>query len=57
VQLTVPKGATAAQLTNLMEKPEGSGLRITDPDHITVPVHPYEIVSLEVSYAPEKAAQ
>jgi alpha-mannosidase len=54
VQVTVPKGATAAQLTNLMEQPEGSPIQITNTDQVSVPVHPYEIVSLRVSYKPEK---
>ena len=54
VQVTVPKGATAAQLTNLMEQPEGSPIPITDTEKVSVPVHPYEIVSLRVNYKPEK---
>jgi alpha-mannosidase len=54
VQVTVPKGATAAQLTNLMEQPEGSPIQITNTDQVSVPVHPYEIVSLRVSYKPER---
>jgi alpha-mannosidase len=55
VQVTVPKGATAAQLTNLMEQSEGSPIPITNTDQVSVPVHPYEIVSLRVSYKPEKS--
>jgi len=54
VQVTVPKGATAAQQTNLMEQPEGSPIPITKADQVSVLVHPYEIVSLRVSYKPEK---
>lgn len=51
VHLTVPEGATAAQLTNLMEHPVGQPLSITGTDEITIPVHPYEIVSVRVDYA------
>jgi alpha-mannosidase len=54
VQVTVPKGATAAQLTNLMEQPEGSPIPITNTDQVSVLVHPYEIVSLRVNYQPAK---
>jgi alpha-mannosidase len=54
IQITVPKGATAAQLTNLMEQPQGSSIPITNTDQVTVPVHSYEIVSLRVSYKPGK---
>jgi alpha-mannosidase len=54
VEVTVPKGATAAQLTNLMEQPEGSPLAVADGKKITVPVHPYEIVSVRFVY-PNKA--
>jgi hypothetical protein len=35
-----------------MEQSEGSPLPLTaDANEITVPVHPYEIVSLQVNYA------
>jgi alpha-mannosidase len=47
VTLTVPKGSTAAIKTNLMEKPEGSPLKI-DGDHVTVQIHPFEILALRV---------
>jgi alpha-mannosidase len=50
VQLTVPPGATEATLTNLMEQPEGGALPLTGANQITVPVHPYEIVSVRVNY-------
>lgn len=49
VQIKVPAGATGATLTNLMEKPEGSPLTVTS-DSVTVPVHPFEIVSVQVDY-------
>lgn len=51
VQLTVPPNATSATLTNLMEKPYGEALPVAD-NRVTVPVHPFEIVSVQVSYAP-----
>jgi alpha-mannosidase len=50
VQLTVPLGATDATATNLMEHPEGLPLQLTGTTHLTVPVHPYEIVSVRVNY-------
>lgn len=53
VQITVPAGATDATLTNLMEKPEGSPMTMNG-NRVTVPVHPFEIVSVRVSY-PHKA--
>jgi alpha-mannosidase len=49
VQITVPAGATSATLTNLMEKPEGPALSISN-NQISVPVHPFEIVSVRVDY-------
>ena len=50
VQLTVPKGATSATFTNLMEKPEGAPLPLTDSDQVTVPVRPYSIETVEFAY-------
>jgi alpha-mannosidase len=49
VRIHVPKGATGATLTNLMEKPEGAALRI-DNDTVTAPIHPYEILTVQVNY-------
>ena len=50
VQLTVPAGAKSATLTSLMEQPEGSPLAVTQDHNVSVPVHPYEIVSVRVDY-------
>ncbi len=50
VQLTVPPGATGATSTNLMEQPEGPALPITKTNQVSVPVHPFEIVSIRVTY-------
>jgi alpha-mannosidase len=50
VQLAVPAGATSATLTNLMEQPEGPGLVLSRDGKVTVPVHPFEIVSVRVEY-------
>ena len=50
VAIHVPPGATSAVLTNLMEKPEGPLLPISDSGEITVPVHPYEILSVRINY-------
>jgi alpha-mannosidase len=50
VEIHVPTGATSATLTNLMEKSEGRALSITNSDRISVPVHPFEIVTVRVDY-------
>jgi hypothetical protein len=44
---------TAATLTNLMEKPEGGPLQVIDSDQVTVPVHPYSIVTVQLTYQHE----
>jgi alpha-mannosidase len=49
VQIHVPKGATSAVVTNLMEKPEGAAIPI-QLDSVTVPIHPYEILTVRVDY-------
>jgi alpha-mannosidase len=49
VEIHVPKGATSATMTNLMETPEGSPVAIT-ADVVNVPIHPYEIVTIRVDY-------
>jgi alpha-mannosidase len=53
VQIHVPKGATGATLTNLMEKPEGTALKIVE-DTVTAPIHPYEILTVQVNYLPKR---
>jgi alpha-mannosidase len=50
VRIQLPEGATSASLTNLMEKPDGGTLAVADHG-ITVPVHPFEIVSVRVNFA------
>ena len=45
----VAAGATSATVTNLMETPEGSPLTVTG-DVVTVPIHPYEILTIRVDY-------
>jgi alpha-mannosidase len=49
VEFHVPKGASGATVTNLMEKPEGAALKIVD-DTVTTPIHPYEILTVRVDY-------
>jgi len=49
VQFHVPKGATGATITNLMEKPEGAELKVVD-DTVTAPIHPYEILTVRVDF-------
>ena len=50
LELHVPPGAQSAVETNLMEQPQGGELKI-DHDTITLPVKPYEIVAVKVSYS------
>ena len=50
LELHVPPGATGATLTNLMEKPEGSALKVEN-DIVTAPIHPYEILTVQVNYS------
>jgi alpha-mannosidase len=50
VRIHVPKGATEARLANLLEQPEGATLPLEGGDTVTVPTHPYEIVTVEVKY-------
>jgi alpha-mannosidase len=56
VTFTVPPGATAAIETNLMEKAVGTPLPISD-DKVTIPIHPFEILSLRVDYPHQQAAK
>ena len=50
VKIQIPKGATGATLANLLEVSEGSALSIEGGDTVTVPTHPYEIVTVKVDY-------
>jgi alpha-mannosidase len=50
VKLHVPAGATYAVESNLMEKPEGEHLPVSG-DVVTVPIKPYEILTVLVGYA------
>jgi alpha-mannosidase len=49
VKLHVPAGATYAVESNLMEKPEGEHLPVSG-DTVTVPIKPYEILTVLVGY-------
>ena len=49
---TVPEGATGAILTNLLEQPQGSPLTVSG-NQLTVPIHPFEILTLRVDYRRE----
>jgi alpha-mannosidase len=49
VELTLPKGATAAVETNLLEQPQGPALQLHS-DKVTIPIHAYEILSIQVDY-------
>jgi alpha-mannosidase len=50
VRLTLPRPASSAAQTNLMEKPEGE-LRVTG-NEVLVPVKPYEIKTMKLTFAP-----
>jgi alpha-mannosidase len=52
----VPRGATSATITNLMEQPEGAPLAISG-ETVKVTIHPYEIVTVRVDYARGGAKQ
>ena len=56
VKVRLPEGASGASLTNLLEKSEGGNLAIVN-DQVTVPVHPYEIVSVRVEFARPRSFQ
>jgi alpha-mannosidase len=49
VKLHVPPGAAYAVESNLMEKPEGPRLALT-ADTVTVPIKPFEILTVMVDY-------
>jgi alpha-mannosidase len=49
VTFTVPPGATVATETSLMEKTVGTPLPLSG-DKVTIPIHPYEILSIRVDY-------
>jgi alpha-mannosidase len=51
VNLSVPAGGVSATLTNLMEQPEGSPLKISPDGKVAVPIGPFEIISVRVDYA------
>jgi alpha-mannosidase len=55
VKLHVPPGATYAVESNLMEKPEGPHLALT-ADTVTVPIKPYEILTIMVFFPTKIAA-
>jgi alpha-mannosidase len=53
VEFHVPKGATEATVTNLLEKPEGTALKVAD-GVVTAPIHPFEILTVRVDYPTRK---
>ena len=54
VKLHVPPGAQYAVESNLMEKPEGPHLPLSS-DTVTVPMKPYEILTVQVFYPHSEA--
>jgi alpha-mannosidase len=55
VTFAVPEGASGAMMTNLLEQPQGPALAVTG-NQLTVPIHPYEILTIRVDY-PRATAQ
>jgi alpha-mannosidase len=49
VKLNVPAGASAAVESDLMENPQAASLKMAGSS-VEVPVHPYEIVTVQVTY-------
>jgi alpha-mannosidase len=49
LELTVPRGATGAVETDLMETPQGRPLGVA-ADRVAVPFRPYEIIAVRVDY-------
>jgi alpha-mannosidase len=56
VKLHVPKGASYAVESNLMEKVEGPHLKL-EGDVVSVPIKPYEILTVQVFYPRESATK
>ncbi len=52
VTLTLPPGIVSATLANLMEKPEGWPLPVSDGRRVTVPVTPFQIQTVIIHYPP-----
>jgi len=55
VTFNLPPGAVSASETNLMEMPIEDPVRIAD-SKVALPIHPYEILSVRVDYAPASPA-
>jgi alpha-mannosidase len=49
VEFRVPPGATGATVTNMMETPEGTPLKVAG-NVVKAPIHPYEILTIRVDY-------
>ncbi len=49
VKVTLPEGAGSATVTDLIERHEGSPVPVSG-NIATVPIHPYEILTLKVAY-------
>jgi alpha-mannosidase len=56
VKISLPKGVSRASLTNLMEKSEDAMLSVTN-HQVTIPVHPYEIVSVRLDLNHSSSSQ
>ena len=49
VTLHLPQGATSAELTDLMEHPEGPSMAVR-ADSVSIPVRPFQIVTVRADY-------
>ncbi|MBZ5651719.1 MAG: alpha-mannosidase [Acidobacteriia bacterium] len=56
VQISLPEGASDVALTNLMEKAESTKLSVAN-NQVTIPVHPYEIMSVRVEFGGRHSLQ
>ena len=50
VNLALPQPAQSAELTNLMEQPEGALTVAADGMHVAVPTKPFEIQTVKVMF-------
>ena len=49
-QLSLPPGAGTATVTNLLEQQQGTPLTVKGGQKLSVPIHPYEIQTIQVNY-------
>lgn len=57
VTIHVPPGSISADATNLMEDPQPEDKVSLTADHASFTIHPYEIQTIQITYAPSAQAQ